>query len=275
MSTTLFEPADGGRWTPTALSRGPWDPRHCHGGPIGALLARAVEGVDDEPDWHVARTTVELMRPVPVGTPLEVRAGHERPGRKVSLVGAALWDADTEVARMRALRIRRNRLTLPDSTVHVDDAPPADPETSPTTPARWRSGWVAHEDRAFHSHAVEHRYLSGNVDVPGPAEVWIRLTADVVPDEAASGLQRVLAAADFGNGVSAGIADEGFTFINPDLTVHLARPSAGEWVGLRSRTCYGEADFGGTGFAESALYDRQGRTGRSVQSLLIAPQPFS
>jgi hypothetical protein len=278
VAETLFETA-GDRWTPTKLSRGPWDARHCHGGPVGALLARAVERFGDGPDdpddpgWHVARLTIELMRPVAVGVPLEVRTELERPGRRVSLVGATLWAEGAEVARTRALRIRRDEQTLPDGTVHVDDPPPPDPETSPTSPARWRAGWVTNSDTAFHSHAVEHRYVTGNIDVPGPAEVWIRLVVDVVPAEEPSGLQRVIAAADFGNGVSAGV-DDGYSFINPDLTVHLARPAIGEWVGMRSHTHYGEAvdggGFVGVGIAESALYDGDGRIGRSVQSILVS-----
>ena len=55
-------------------------------------------------------------------------------------------------------------------------------------------------------------------------------------------------------------------YINPDLTIHVARPPAGEWIALRSVTyAYGT----GTGLAESALYDATGRFGRSVQSLLL------
>jgi Acyl-CoA thioesterase N-terminal domain/Acyl-CoA thioesterase C-terminal domain len=270
VAESLFEAAGHDRWTPTELSRGPWDPRHCHGGPVGALLARAVERFDDEPGWHIARLTVELLRPVAVGVPLEVRSELERPGRKVSLLGAALWAEGAEVARLRALRIRHAAAELPDSTVLVDDRPPGHPETSPTSPPRWRVGWVASDGTAFHSHAVEFRYLSGNIDVPGPAEVWVRLQIDVVPDEEPSGLQRVVAAADFGNGVSAGIADDGYSFINPDLTIHLARPAFGEWIGMRSHTHYGEPAFVGAGIAESALYDVEGRVGRSVQSLLVA-----
>ena len=55
-------------------------------------------------------------------------------------------------------------------------------------------------------------------------------------------------------------------YINPDLTVHIARPAVGEWIGMRSVTYpYGS----GTGLAESAMYDATGRIARGVQSLLI------
>ena len=45
MPTALWEP-DGDRWVATELSRGPWDPRFCNGGPVAALLAQLVETVD-------------------------------------------------------------------------------------------------------------------------------------------------------------------------------------------------------------------------------------
>ena len=45
----LFE-IDGEQVVATELSRGPWDPRHCHGGPVSALLARAVQLVQSVTD---------------------------------------------------------------------------------------------------------------------------------------------------------------------------------------------------------------------------------
>jgi len=89
-ATSLFEAAGPNRWTPTELARGPWDPRACHGGPVSALLARAVEQTNSESpvDWQVARLSIELTRPVPVGAPLTLTTELERDGRKVSLVPA-------------------------------------------------------------------------------------------------------------------------------------------------------------------------------------------
>ena len=61
--------ADGDRFVPTVHTRGPWDPQAQHGGPPAALIARAVEAVPADAPMHVARLTVELLRPVPL-TPL-------------------------------------------------------------------------------------------------------------------------------------------------------------------------------------------------------------
>ena len=61
---------------------------------------------------QVARLTIELLRPVPLGP---VRCGPRtvRPGKKVQLVEAALFSGATEVARATGLRIREKALELP------------------------------------------------------------------------------------------------------------------------------------------------------------------
>ena len=96
--------------------------------------------------------------------------------------------------------------------------------------------------------------------------MWFRLRVPVVAGEEPTPLQRVAAAADFGNGVSAALERGRYLFINPDLTITLHRPPAGEWVGLDAVT---HAEAHGVGLAESALYDEHGRIGRSVQTLLV------
>jgi hypothetical protein len=265
--TSLFE-LDGDRYVATAMSRGPWDPRHCHGGPVSALLARAVEQVDDagsvsSGDWQIARLTVELTRPVPVGAPLDLAVDVERPGRKVSLVSAVLRDGGTEVARVRALRIRCAAVALPTDANLAIDVPLAPPESAP----RVRATWAVGDEPTFHADACEHRFVGGSWDAPGPVEVWIRLEVAVIDDEVPSGVQRVAAAADFGNGISHSLPYEEFVFINPELTVHLLRPPAGEWVGMRTASRYGPT---GSGLAESELFDRSGRVGRSCQSLFVS-----
>jgi hypothetical protein len=96
--------------------------------------------------------------------------------------------------------------------------------------------------------------------------VWIRLRVPVVDDEEPTAAMRAAAAADFGNGISSEFAFGSWLFINPDLSIHLARHPVGEWVCLDARTILGDA---GSGVAESVLSDQRGVFGRSVQSLLI------
>jgi len=276
---TLFDPApvptDGPHdaieaWTATEYARGPWDPRHCHGGPVSALLARACERAPTgDVDWLISRLTIELTRPVPVGVPLSLTTTVERPGRKVSVVAASLWDADTEVAKVRGLRIRHLDFDLPP---HDLAAPEID--GTPGEGRHERTAWAIDDDTiAFHSHGAEHRLVDGSWNDPGPVTLWIRLTVDLIDQERPTGVQRAAAAADFGNGVSSSIDYEQYLYINPDLTMHLARAPRGEWIGMSSHSTYGTAEMSsGAGFAESALHDEAGRVGRSVQSLFVDPR---
>ncbi len=295
----LFVPVEaagsgpGEWWSASEFARGPWDPMHCHGGPVSAMLARACERIDrpgtrpgtersggaeesstdssgPSVDWQITRLTVELTRPVPVGRPLRLATEMERPGRKVSVVAASLNNADgVEVAKVRALRVRRRDFPLP---IHPT-APPSltgDAQDAPRVPMSWATDG---DGIAFHSHSAEHRVVAGSWDEPGPMSLWVRLTTVLVDGEPLSGVQRAVAAADFGNGVSSAIDYEQYLFINPDLTVHLARPPTGEWIGMVSHSRYGtDTVSSGAGFAESELYDADGRVGRSIQSLFVEPR---
>ena len=73
-------------------------------------------------------------------------------------------------------------------------------------------------------------------------------------------LVRLVATADFGNGISAELPFDEYLFINADLTIHLWRAPRGEWIGLDAKTVLMD---GGVGTAESVLHDepRPGGTG--------------
>jgi hypothetical protein len=254
----LFVP-DGDRLMPTGYGRGPWSPTALHGGPVAALAARAAESVDGGENLQLVRITLELLRPVPL-VPLRVTSAVVRPGRRVQLIDTVVEADGVEVAWSRALRIRVAHGETPvHPTVPEDDAPEF-PDVGVA-----RSPRVG-EYRAFHNEGVEMRYLHGAFERPGPATVWIRLHVPVVLGEQPSPWQRVAAAADFGNGVSAELPLGSNVFINPDLTASVHRPPIGEWVCLDARTRFGPP---GIGAAESELWDAQGRIGRAVQHLVV------
>ena len=261
---SLFEPLDGGRWSPTDYARGPWSPDALHGGPVAALLAGALEQAasadPSTPPMHPARLTVELLRPVPVA-PLEVRAAVTRPGRKVQLADAEVVHDGTTVASARLLRVRAKAIAdAPVSTGgQAGPTPPGD-----LGPTRMEPG--PEGQPAFHSHGVEHRFALGMFGIPGRATDWIRLAVPVVPGADPTPLQRVAAAADFGNGISGLTTFDRLLFINPDLTIHLHRAPAGEWVCLEAVTWMEDQ---GLALAESRLWDEDGPIGRSLQSLLV------
>ena len=91
------------------------------------------------------------------------------------------------------------------------------------------------QEVGYHT-AMEVRFVAGSFLELGPATAWMRMRHPLVPDEAPSPLCRVLIAADSGNGVSAALDYQRWRFINPDLTVYLMRPPAGDWVALEATT---------------------------------------
>ena len=254
-----FYERDGDRFRATELTRGPWDPGSQHAGPPSALIARQVEALDDADVFQVGRLTFEILRPVPIG-PVEVEARVVRPGRRVQLVEASLGDGEQELIRARGWRIRTGSLDLPEELTEPEEPPPGPEQGS--VPEFFRTG----EDAGYHT-AMEWRALRGGFLEPGPARFWMRQLVPLVAGEEPSPLQRTLVIADVGNGISAVLDPREFLFINVDLTVHLERMPEGEWVCVDAVT---RAQASGIGTAESQLFDRRGRIGRAVQSLLIA-----
>jgi hypothetical protein len=119
----------------------------------------------------------------------------------------------------------------------------------------------------FGGDGVEVRFAAGHFHEPGPASAWFRLRMPVVEDEPITPLQRAMAAADFGNGISAAVSWEQFTFVNPELTVFLLREPEGDWVGNDAVTAI---DPGGIGLADATLHDAHGPFARALQSLYVA-----
>jgi hypothetical protein len=252
----FYEP-DGELYRSTELTRGPWDPDSQHAGPPAALLGREVERLDAGEEFQVGRITFEILRAVPI-VPLQVEAWVVRPGRRVQLVVATLSDEEGEVMRATAWRLRTAPVTLP-------ELPVSDPPPGPQSGEPGRFPDLGYE--VGYQSAMDSRFVSGAFMDPGPATVWMRMRVPLVAGEQPSPLQRVLAAADSGNGVSATLDWRRYLFINVDLSVHIERPPAGEWVCLDAVT---RPEPNGVGLADTELFDERGRVGRALQTLLVA-----
>ncbi|MFY9615417.1 MAG: thioesterase family protein [Candidatus Dormiibacterota bacterium] len=256
MTGALFT-IDGDGYMPTDLAIGPWDPNALHGGATSSLMAGMIESFEPGADMFVARVTMEFLRPVPTEH-LDLSLSLLRPGKKVQLVGASISAGGTEVARATALRIREARLETPEYPRPELELPPFSAESEPLT--------AGLNPAVGMGSAMEFRYAEGHFAIPGPATAWLRLRYPVIAGREPTPLQRVMAAADFGNGLSGVLDFRRYLFINPDLTVYLHRKLQGEWVCLTAVTDAGDQ---GVGVAESRLWDQNGHIGRSIQSLLI------
>jgi hypothetical protein len=205
---------------------------------------------------------MDFLGPVTAG-PLTIAVETVKPGRRAQLAEAELSAGGRVVLRARALRLRRGAVDLDDAT--QDAQPPRGlPEEARPSPFPG----AGEGDQGFHLTGMDIRFEPGADYGRGPARVWFRLARPLVDDEPPSPLARLLAAADFGNGVSRIVDFDRFLFVNADLTVHVHREPAGEWVLLDARTrLEGET---GTGLASSVLSDERGPLGLAAQSLFVA-----
>jgi hypothetical protein len=256
-SEAVFVAQNGG-FLATELARGPWDPDAQHGGAPAALLMREFERHPAAEGLSIARVTYELLRPVPLGE-LAVEAEVIRPGRRVQLLEGAIRTVDgTEVVTARALQVQPAEVGDPTPESSMRAGPDGVAESPPP--------FTRLKSPTFAPDAIEVRVVSGRFG-GGPATAWFRLRVPLVSGEEPSALQRLAAAGDFGNGISAVLPWDRYVFINPDLTLYIDRPPEGEWICLEARTII---PAGGVGIAESTIYDQRGRVGRAVQALLVA-----
>ncbi len=183
-----------------------------------------------------------------------------RPGRRVEMVGAELTGDDGEtLVRAQGWRLRTEQVDF-ERPEGFPEPPPGPDAADPGT--FFDTGY----DVGYNS-AMDYRFTEGAFTEPGAATVWMRMGVPLLPGEEPSPLQRVLAAADSGNGVSAALDWNRYLFINVDLTVHLHRMPEGEWVCLDAVTL---PEANGVGMSDTRLLDQRGAIGRAVQTLLIA-----
>jgi hypothetical protein len=297
MSDTLFVPASAGRVTPTEHARGPWDPNALHGGAAAALITHAFEQVQPtgEPrpapdrELRFARLGFEFLKPIPFAE-LEVRTEIVRNGRRVQELAAQLiafpkrgssadigpnagssaipgGSPEELIGRASALRLQ----PVPDGLPDGDDRltlPGPDPISPLPGPKGGQVVVHALGNADMSSLATSGMEMSWLTDpwAIGPGRVWMRPLKDLLPGASLSPLVRLVATADFGNGVSAELRFDRYIFINADLTLHLWRAPIGEWIGLNAKTVL---MGGGAGTSESVIHDERGPVGRALQTLVV------
>ena len=216
--------------------------------------------------WFPARLTVDLMRPITFAK-LEVTTTATRIGRKARLLSAEGRSSGTLSARAGLQLVSRGDVPIPrDSPARrwAKEGNGESPEkTLPTMPAN------VVNDTAFHATSVEHRSRDNALGGLGSASDWIRVKVDLLPGVSLSPFERVVCAADFGNGISSSLPFDQYTYVNADLSVHVFRLPVDDWVLVDATTHIGDE---GIGLAESRLYDREGLIGRGCQTLVVAPR---
>lgn len=254
---------EGDRVRATQLAGGPWHPQHIHGGALAGLIAWKAEQIDVQQSMRIARITVDLMRPAPIGE-LFVHCDVVRRGRMLQLCEVQVVVGQAEVARGSVLQVRRRETMdgidptlLPPST----GAPPFELAETPTRLSR----------SAF-AEGFEIRPETFVVGQLGPARAWFRQRRPLVDGQPLSAAIRAAAVADYSSGLAAVVRWQEWNYPNGDISINLTRLPVGEWI-LSDAESWVSPD--GVGLTSTRLADMQGYFGRATQTLILSRRAAS
>lgn len=251
---------------PTILTQGPWSPDAQHGGPVCALLAWAAEQVPTLVPMQVARVTVDLWRAVPL-RPLRIERAIRREGKRLQAVEVSLFDGEVEVAHAAVLRIRRADTDVPEVMANPL-RPPTDPPVPPTRHGSIFSGPGA--DRIGFIRSLDAHRVIGNPGDGPPAVLWVRMRQPLVAGYETPPSARVAFASDFASALASYLDITRWSYINPDVNLHLLRDPTSEWIAVDGATWVGAE---GIGHGRASLYDLDGLVGTASASQVVERHP--
>ena len=250
----LLERLEPGHWRAGGLARGPF--AGAQGGVVAALMAAEIEAVAPA-GFRPLALRADLLKPVPLDTPLRVQVMPVQAGRRVAVFDAVL-ETDGQL-KARCTMTLASEVEMPGLAADYasDPLPPAaDPESLPPRSVRPPQGgaWL--------------------MDVLQPrlapdGSVWFRWQAPLLLG--ASAFTAALAPADFAHGLARpGLPGPAPAagFPNPDLTVHFARAPRGPWIGVRPAARWRRS---GLGLGYGGLLDLDGSFGRVAMGVVLIP----
>ncbi|CCH79589.1 conserved hypothetical protein [Nostocoides japonicum T1-X7] len=253
-----FERLSDTAFRATEHTSGAWVLAEQHIAPALGLLAHVVERDRDSRRGDglvVVRLSYDILGTVPVG-PVETGVHVLRAGRTIELVEATMAYAGRDVVRLRAW------LMAPGETGGYAGSRlpriPSPEQMGPWEPASvWPGGFIA--SAQLRREQVE----------PGRAAYWVRTDTPLVEGEPVSRLARAAGLFDIANGMTVRADPGEVLFPNVDLTAHLFRQPAGDWVGFDTTVSFGET---GIGLTSSVLHDETGPMGTLAQILTVRPR---
>lgn len=269
----LFVPKGDGRFEATDYCRGPWGTGTLHGGAIAGLLGHVTEQASrsDAGDRSLVctRLTVEIFRPVPQAV-LTAEASVVRSGRRSQVIDAAITVDGVAHARASSQWAATGVSPRPaDPVDDVESAPVPLPPPRPEFADDPRDGAeLDYPVPGFNCDTCELRYVSGSHETAGPGVTWLRLLSQVVSDHQNSPFVTTAAISDLAAAAGWEPSPMGASFINPDLTLQLARLPIGEWLAIDAHVEHGTASIG---TLSARLFDDHGPFGRVLQSLVESP----
>ena len=259
---------DGDAFVGTTLTQGGWDRRHMNGAAVLALLGHCLDDVPSLVPMSVARFTADLARPVVIGPRLHVVPEIVREGKKLQLVQLRIVVDGVEHVWASALRLRvddiSDRPGLPGSS---GATPTADELLTPRE--ELSSMRELNPNVPGFLHAID-LWRAPRRDGTGSG-YWARLDTPVVAGEENRPSAFVTFAFDCANvmGIENPMAD--VTMINPDVTAHVLRPPADDWIAVTGET-FVEPSMGRS-MTVATYSDSRGMYAQGSLSQLVQPQP--
>lgn len=252
-----FERLDATTFRPTEHVGGAWSTAEQHIAPALGLLAHAVETDRDrrrDDGLLLARLSYDILGTVPMEQ-VEVAVEVRRPGRTIELVEATLTHGGRAVVVLRAWLLQPGDTSAVAGTAQpAVPGPDVTPAWDPTTV--WPGGFIASVD------------LRRAEQEPGRATFWVRPRVPLL-DEPVSATARAAGLVDIANGMTVRAAPADVAFPNVDLTAHLHRAPAGEWLGFDTTVTFGAT---GLGLTSTVLHDVDGPVGMLAQALTVRPR---
>lgn len=256
---------DGDGYVGTILTQGGWDPDAANGAAVLALLGHCLEDVPTLVPMTISRMTADLQRPVPLGRRLQVVPTVLREGKKIQVVQLQVMVDEVEHVRATALRLREADLSEADVPPSTTAERPADALVGPDDAQTLGDGsWR----RPGFLEAIEMRQAA-TTDGSGPG-CWVRLKVPVIAGEAVRTTSQLTFAFDCANLIGVAGHPMSVTMINPDVTAHVLRPPAGEWVAITGDTRFHPPM--GRGISYAQLSDDDGVFAVVSMSQLLQPR---
>ena len=251
---------DGDLVVPLPGAVGPWMPGALSGTAVGALVASLVDELPAPCPMLMARLSIEFLRPVP-SQPLRPQIDIVREGRKQQVVQVSIGVAgqDKQVIRATGVRLRYE-------SRDVAERPAAAREFQPPPGASFKPDVAP---RSASLGQFESRVVRQNDFGPGITEAWFRYRGSVFEGRPLTPAMRAGLFADFGNGLAPIVEAKRYTYLNADITLHLARALRGEWVHLKARTLDGGNHLA---MVTTEIGDSEGPVGWAHQALLLQPR---
>ncbi len=252
-----FEQTSPHTYQPTTHVGGAWQEDEQHIAPSLGLITHVVEQHRDarrDDALALTRLSFDIWGVVPLEE-VSIEVEVLRPGRTIELVQATMRHGKKTIVTMRAW-LQQSQDTAEISGTTLDPLPAPDDVPAWDVANVWPGGFIR---------SVEVRRAQTE---PGRAVVWARPKQPLVADQEVSRLARAVGMFDLMNGLTVREDPRAVAFPNLDLTAHVLREPAGEWLGYDLRVSF---DSAGVGLTHCVLHDENGPLGTASQILTVRP----